>query len=403
MNSPDLIPADRLEQILAGAAPEGARERHVAGLARELRADAPAAPETVRTRVRESAARVPTPTSAVSRFRPALALAAALMLALVAAAGISSLADRGDSGGGESAVSAAAQQDPEVARREPARGRALPTVATKDTPPPAEWRRAVLRGGATSSNSAGAFAAPGRVRDVEASLRLRVRDAERLSDVASDAMRITRSLGGFVAYVDVDTAGNDGRATLTLRVPVGRVQDAIVRLSDLGTITGQHVSVTDRQVEVDQLARRVETLRLAVARTRRALARTAPGSYERERLQLLLERQRGLLNRLTRRRGRIVREASFARIDLSVVTGKAPKGATGSAGRFERAARDGLHVLSAAAAAALFLAILLSPLLIAAALAGIALRARRRRIEERLLERLAPAGHAAQPAPDTGA
>jgi hypothetical protein len=47
----DPISAERLEELLAGAIPEREAEARVQGLARALRADAPAAPERLRARL----------------------------------------------------------------------------------------------------------------------------------------------------------------------------------------------------------------------------------------------------------------------------------------------------------------------------------------------------------------
>lgn len=387
MPSPEPISTDRLERLLSGHAPEGEREAQLTGIVRELRAGTPGAPPELRERVR----RVAAPPARMGLFwnrgrgwRAAFVLAPAVLCVIGAGAAVYGLAQRDDSvqGVGLRAERFGAQaRDQEEAATVPRlapRRTALPAPLAKDS----------------TANSLSPFTS-GRVRDVAATLRLRVPNADRLSDAAGDAMQITRTLGGYVAYVDVDTAGKSGRATLTLRVPVGRVQDAIVRLSDLGTIVGQHVSISDRQVEVDRLARRIGSLRVAIARTQVALA-NAGSPEERARLQLQLERQRGLLNRLTRQRGGIVREASFARIDMAIVTGKSRSAA--APGPFERAARDALHFLAVAGAAAVFVLIVLSPLLLLAALLALALRSRRRRIEERLLDRLGTARPAPEPA-----
>ena len=46
-------------------------------------------------------------------------------------------------------------------------------------------------------------------------------------------MRVVRSYGGYVASLEQSTAaGRPGEADLLLRVPVGRVEDALMRLAD---------------------------------------------------------------------------------------------------------------------------------------------------------------------------
>src|SRR5919197_4406581 len=75
----------------------------------------------------------------------------------------------------------------------------------------------------------------GRPVDYDASLRIRVRDLDTLSDRTAEAMQITRSLGGYVDSVQQSTTrGRPGEADLVLRVPVARVETALIRLSKLG-------------------------------------------------------------------------------------------------------------------------------------------------------------------------
>src|SRR4029077_2725414 len=61
------------------------------------------------------------------------------------------------------------------------------------------------------------------------------------------ALRITRSLGGYAGSVHATTTGTAGSADLTLRIPRTHVQEAIARLSALGTITAEQVDVQDLQ------------------------------------------------------------------------------------------------------------------------------------------------------------
>ena len=47
--------------------------------------------------------------------------------------------------------------------------------------------------------------------------------------------------------------GDEGSASITVRVPVDKVQDAIAGLSGLGRIVSQQVTVEDRQESIDAL------------------------------------------------------------------------------------------------------------------------------------------------------
>src|SRR5207247_4365504 len=86
--------------------------------------------------------------------------------------------------------------------------------------------------------------AGGRAQLYGAELTLRVRD---LSAATKRALRLTRAFGGYVRTVDSGSGTQSGRAYLVVRIPVRRVQEAIVRFSSLGRIVDQHVSIQDVQ------------------------------------------------------------------------------------------------------------------------------------------------------------
>ena len=65
--------------------------------------------------------------------------------------------------------------------------------------------------------------------------------------------------------------GEEGSASLTVRVPVGKVQDAITGLSGLGRIVSQQVTIDDLQAQLDELERREATVRTQIARIRARL------------------------------------------------------------------------------------------------------------------------------------
>jgi hypothetical protein len=116
---------------------------------------------------------------------------------------------------------------------------------------------------------------PGRLQDYRAHLELQVANAAVLSDRTKRAMRIARRLGGVVTKVDLASHGRSGTALIVMRVPIGRVQDAIGELGALGRIVNQHVVVTDAQ-------RRIETLRKQVQGSTGTARQAAQAQLERE-------------------------------------------------------------------------------------------------------------------------
>jgi ribosomal protein L29 len=228
----------------------------------------------------------------------------------------------------------------------------------------------------------------GRAQEWDVSLELAVRDNRGLSEASAEAIRVTRSLGGFVVSSNVATEGSGGRADLVLRIPQRRVQDALAQFSALGTITGQQVTVQDRQADLDRLAKRIDTLRIQLAEVRAQLAQGGLSEADRLRLELRRQRLQGELNQQARQRTGIANEVALAEFSLTIQTKRAAAVAGDS--RIDGAVGDAVEVLSVAAAVGLFLLIVLAPLAVLAALLLVARRSFRRREEERLLDRPRP-------------
>ncbi|MFL6030043.1 MAG: DUF4349 domain-containing protein [Gaiellaceae bacterium] len=227
---------------------------------------------------------------------------------------------------------------------------------------------------------------PGRRQDYQASMRIRVKDLDALTDRTNEAMQVVRSYGGYVASVRQYTrAGQPGEADLVLRVPIGRVEAALVRLSELGTVLDRDLSIVDLEQALRQQQERIVRLKVFIARATEQLKQDLPADV-RLRLQLQLQQARADLSRATRAHKATLDEAAFSHISLMLTTQKpAAPAKKGGAGRFERAARDAGSFLSGAGAWILFLLIVLSPLLVLAVAGGLGLRTYRRREERRLL------------------
>jgi Domain of unknown function (DUF4349) len=352
-------------------------EREFEELVRELRALPTAAPESVRERVR--ALGEPAPRRSLPRLpwrRSLLVLAPACALALVAAAVVHGVLN---SGGGKQTfsargVSGEAQKDAQTRRSNPDThfgavttpnfGLSLGPVAGDTVVPPN----------------------PARRQDYEATMTLRVKDLDALTDRTNEAMRLVRSYGGYVASVHQYTqTGQPGQADLVVRVPIGHVEAALVRLSDLGTVLNRQVSIVDLEQALRQQQERIVRLKVFIARATEQLKGDLPADV-RIRLQLQLQQARADLARATRAHKSTLDEAAFSRISLSLTTQKpVVPSKKGGAGRFERAARDAGSFLAGAGAVILFLLIVLSPLIVLAAAGVLGLRTYRRREERRLL------------------
>jgi Domain of unknown function (DUF4349) len=306
-------------------------------LATALRTETPAAPSGLRDRVALIAATPPPPRRTISPRRallwgaPATAvgsLAVALVVAL-----ISPSAPPTQSTGGQ------VLQDVQ-------REQSTQTMELSKLPP------ARLRAAAPGPST-------NRAQDVQADLRVLVDDANDLSATTQRALRITRRLGGYVLAVRYGTPEpTEGTADLRVRIPVSRVQAAIVQFSDLGRILAQQTQITDLQQQLDELTRQI----------RRARGdKTKIAALRRQRIQL-------------------ERRAAYATVGLNLTTHE-PEKKTIPPGRLDRAVDDATGVLVAELAIGAYALIVASPflLLLVAAFAGS--RAYRRYADQRLLER----------------
>ncbi len=399
MPTPETLTPERAERLLAGDLPETSREALVAGLVRELRAGATEPPERLRTRVSEL--RAPTPRRPRRRVRLALVLAV-LALAAVAAAVVLPRDGAEPGAGDEGAAGAELTQgeaawesaEPELAAPEPA----IPSSGSYEAFADADGHQART----LMSVPGNVLDASGRARDVDLRLELRVRDADEVSEAANGTMRAVREAGGHVVSSNVSTEGTEGEALLRVAVPTRRLEDAVVAISALGTVTAQRVEVQDLQRSVDRRSARVEALERAIRRDEIRLASDALTPDERLEVELRLEGQRARLRSVERERARLLQQAAFAELTVALHTREAPRGAAAPHGRIERAARDGLAALASAASVAVFLLVLAGPLLLLVALGWTLRRRRVRRANDALLERPGPAAPEGFPAHGDG-
>ena len=395
MPSPDLIAPDRLEELLGGALPEAEREARFQGLVRELRVEAPAAPASLHARVR-ALEEQPVRRRALPRRRTALALAFVLLALAAVGAGVA-LRDDGENAASHMAAREANQVRtvPLPAPLQPATGYENETDEQSSRPFSADGERTTLSKDEIVEPAAGVPAVPeGRATDLSLRMEVRLPGADQLSTAAREAMAITRDLGGWVAASDIDTQGNEGKAVLALRVPVGRVEDAVVRLGALGTVTGQQVATVDLQTGIDRRDNRIERINRALrVQVLRLESGTLTPAQELE-TRLRIERLRNETADLRRANLADRREAATSELALTLHTRAAATATEEDEGGAAGAAGDALRFLAAAGTIALFLAIVLSPVLLLLVLLWLAFRTRSRRAEARLLD--AP-GPAAQP------
>ena len=223
-----------------------------------------------------------------------------------------------------------------------------------------------------------------RLNKYEAWLRVQVAD-DRLSSATTRAMQIARAYGGYVALVDMNTPGNQGTASLVLRVPVTRVEDAVLKLGKLGEVKAQRVRIEDLTRQANVLRRQIVALQATIAKLEHKLAAGGLSPDERLRLQYQLDEAKRSLAQKTKSRASTVREGTLATVSLALSTPQATVAVPHHPGRLERTARDAGAFLVRELAWILYAAIVLAPIALLAAALVFGVRAGRRRSEERLL------------------
>jgi len=226
-----------------------------------------------------------------------------------------------------------------------------------------------------------------RPQAYDAVLSLRVADVEALSEATGRAMRLARSLGGYVAAVDYATRV-EGRATLRLRIPITKVSQAMTGLSELGTVTGQRYSVEDLGQQVRTQRGRISELRGRIARITSRLRDPALTDEARLGLQRQLSATRESLERAQRAQRATQKRARLAKVSLTLTTRDAATATkTDPPGRIERALNDAGSVLVREVAWAIYLLVIAAPILLIAGLLVAGVRLARRRSDRVLLER----------------
>jgi hypothetical protein len=223
-----------------------------------------------------------------------------------------------------------------------------------------------------------------RLNKYEAWLRVRVSDSH-LSSATTRAMQIARGYGGYVASVDMNTPGKSGSSALVLRVPVTKVEDAVLKLGKLGTVTAQRVRIEDLQRQANVLARQILALQTTIAKLEQKLASVTLTTEERLRLQYQLDAAKRALAQKTKARTSTVREGTLATISLAFSTPQPAAAVPHHQGRLERTVRDAGTFLLRELAWILYALIVLAPIALLAFAALVAIRTGRRRSEARLL------------------
>ena len=178
--------------------------------------------------------------------------------------------------------------------------------------------------------------------------------------------------------VDYGSGTQSGRAYVVVRIPVRRVQEAIVRFSALGRILDQHVSIQDVQPSIDRRFRAVQGLRrqIAALRGKTDLASLAKVEVLRRRLVALQREQ-----------ARALRRTSFATVSVALQTKQATVAPPKHRSRLHRSLDRAGAVLVDELVVCLYVIVVGGPILLLLGAVWVGGRTLRRRAYDRLLER----------------
>jgi hypothetical protein len=268
----------------------------------------------------------------------------------------------------------------------------------------------------------------GRPQKFSATMILEVTDLSALSQATVKAMQVAQSLGGFaqsvnysssshprqtvtcpIIYADGTTANSDGTTTkatfvppycpgpdgkraglalITVKVPTGKVLEALTRLSALGTITDQQITLEDLATQNSALATQAARYTDQIAQLRGQLA-SAKTATERTTLRSQLTDAENQLAALTDQQTQNTADVRYATISMTVETpvleGTKAKGPVHH-GRIHQRLVKAWDVIVWELLAAVYVLVVTLPILIVGVLGFFVYKTTRRRRDQRLLE-----------------
>jgi hypothetical protein len=273
-----------------------------------LRAHAPVAPESLRKRV-----------LALEPERVRRSPAQRFTLVAVGAAAIAAVGVALVHGFVSSGKQPVAQPTPTVAAGEGTvsggynRGSAPTQRALAPSPVPKTFDQAA------SAKAQVVTGSSGRLQHTDASLELQVANDEDLANATTRATHVATSLGGYAQSVHY---ASHGTSIVDLRIPAENVQSAISRLSALGTLVSQKISITDLQQRLKTQSGEIAQLRRRIAALQTALKDPSLPDAQRVLLQIkLAESKRALSQRLHARQGTVT-AGTMAHVALQIGTKK---------------------------------------------------------------------------------
>lgn len=275
-----------------------------------------------------------------------------------------------------------------------------PTPIAERTAPQAAAQEGITNDDATAKGSPGAAPAttPGasapstdtdRARRVERAAALVLAPpASRIQEVADAVVRATDRFGGYVQRSEVNAAGRQGYASLDLRVPVDRLDDALAAYSRLAHVRSRSQSSNDITARFVSAQDRLEDARAERKALLQALG-NATTATEADSIRARLRLARSAIARAEGDLAAARRRASTAQVSVQIEP--AARGSVAPVGSDDRwtpgdAVGDAGRVLLVVASIAIVAAAALVPTALLAAIALMTARRVRRRRREAALD-----------------
>jgi hypothetical protein len=220
-----------------------------------------------------------------------------------------------------------------------------------------------------------------RLQRTDATLEVRVKD---VSIATTEASRVATSLGGYAQSVTYSSVPDT--ASLVLRVPAQSVKTALARLSGLGAIVSQNLSVEDLQHDFEVESAQIAQLRRTIVALRAALRNPSLSDAQRVLLRIRLANAKVALSQRLHERQGTVDAGTNATISLVLASQSTVVPVPHHRGRFDRMVRSAAGFLGLEGTIALYALIVVSPLALVGVLAWSLREARRRRDERLVME-----------------
>ncbi|HST25040.1 MAG TPA: DUF4349 domain-containing protein [Gaiellaceae bacterium] len=236
-----------------------------------------------------------------------------------------------------------------------------------------------------TTNAAKALAPSGsRAQIYGVDVVLRVSD---LSSTTKQAIGLTRGWGGYLVSVDYGSGSKSGEAYMVLRIPIVKVQTAVAKLTALGTIITDHVSIQDVQGQLNKRYSQMQALKVKIANLRAKLTDTTLTTSQRAFFQAALTQRLAQLGNFQQAQAAEKTRVSFATISLDLRTKQAAAVVPSKPGRIGRALSNIGRVLVVEAEVLVYILLIGGPFVLVAILLWASRRSLRRRSEEQLLAR----------------